>query len=188
MLSRKIKVFKTMKYCEEYTVLELKEMAKAQNIKGYSKMKKADLCELLNIKNRPVISRPPKTTLAKRQTRELEPIVLFTPNKKSTTTTTTTQLIPVEVVTTNGNKKAVTITAYIKPCDVKNLVFPCTIKKGVFVDKDDWTAYQTMKQKTRVPGRIDRAEYARQANLQFEIENEYLKNKKPHTQKVKFNI
>lgn len=188
MLSRKIKVFKTMKYCDDYTVLELKEMAKAKNIKGYSKMKKADLCELLNIGSRPIISQPAKTTLAKKQTRELEPIVLFTPNKKSKTTTTTTQLIPVEVVTTDDKKKAVTITAYIKPCDVKNLVFPCTIKKGVFVDKDDWTAYQTMKQKTRTPGRINRAEYAKQANLQFEIENEYLKNKKPHIRKVKFDI
>jgi len=191
MSLRKIRLVETTKYCDQYTVLELKEMAKAKNITGYSKMKKADLCKLLNIKNRPVVLQKPKNISPKRQTKELDPIVLFTQDeikKSSKASTVTTQLIPVEVVTSGGKKKAVTITAYIKPCDVKNLVFPCTIKKGVFVDKDDWTAYQTMKQQNRAPGRINRAEYARRANIQLEIENEYLKNKKPHTQKVKFNV
>jgi hypothetical protein len=127
-------------------------------------MKKVELCEALNIKIRPKTQSIVTTTLPKKPMKQLAPIVLVTSNKKN----------------------PVTVTAYIKPCDVKNLVFPCTIKQGVFVDKEDWVEYQKLKQKTRSLTRMDRVEYAKKANVELEIEKKALKSKKSHTQKVRF--
>lgn len=165
MTSTKIKMVNLSKYCDEYTVVELKALAKTKKIKGFSKMKKSELCEALGIKTRPEI-RTVVTALPKTQKpmKQLAPIVLVTSSKKN----------------------HVTVTAYIKPCDVKNLVFPCTIKQGVFVDKEDWVEYQKLKQKTRSLTRVDRTEYAKKANVELEIEQKALKSKKPHTQKVRF--
>lgn len=167
MASRKIKLVELKKYCDEYTVLELKAFAKTRNIAGYSKMKKAELCEVLNIKIRPPSTQREtqnEVELPKKPMKQLAPIVLVTSSKKN----------------------PVTVTAYIKPCDVKNLVFPCTIKQGVFVDKEDWVEYQKLKQKTRSLTRVDRVEYAKKANVELEIEKKALKAKKPHTQRVRF--
>ena len=168
MTSRKIKMVKLSKYCDEYTVVELKALAKTKNITGYSKMKKAELCEALNIQIRPPTTQKEarhETVSSKKPMKQLAPIVLVTSSKKN----------------------PVNITAYVKPCDVKNLSFPCTLKQGVFVDKEDWVEYQKLKQKTRSLTRMDRAEYARKANVELEIEKKALKVKKPHTQKVRFS-
>jgi len=189
---RKIQFVEPTKYCDNYTVIELKQMAKAKPITGYSKMKKAELCESLNIKNRPQLQHP-IPILSKRQMVSFEPIVLFDSNKKRTTSKKTSpknptdKLIPVEI-STGGKKTPVTMIAYMKPCDFKNLVFPCTIKKGVFVDKNDLIEYQKMKEVGRMPDRMNRAEHARLANIEAKIESEMLKSKKPHTSRVRFDL
>jgi hypothetical protein len=153
-------------------------MAKKRGLKGYSTMRKADLCVLLDIVDASIItvesskklnaphSEAPVSILKKRPTEALVPVTLC--------------IAPLENVRNAGNIKSTEIVIYIKPCDRNKLVFPCNIKSGVFMDQHIYDDYKKSY--------TDREEYARVANIELEKEKKELKIKKKFPKKVKFNL
>jgi hypothetical protein len=165
-----------------YTVLELKSMAKKRGLKGYSTMRKADLCVLLDIIDTPNVKSPkklntphseaPTSILKKRPTEALIPVTLHitqSPRSKNT-----------EHIKNMEHTKHTEIMVYIKPCDRYKLVFPCNIKSCVFMDQHIYDDYKKSY--------TDREEYARIANIELEKEKKELRAKRKSPKKIKFNI
>lgn len=104
------------------TVVELKRMAKERGIKGYSTMKKAELCKLLSI--------PPKQPLS--------------PTHGILRKRPTDALLPVSV-----NIGGTVIIVYIKPADRGNFKFPCIITSGEFLEYEGHDYQKLSKHITR---------------------------------------
>lgn len=168
MKSQKIKIpIITQNYCDSYTVFELKIMAKQQNISGFSKMRKAELCEALHLENlKPVtaLKAPPKNKI-------YSPVIIESSKPK---------IIP---NSKTQNKKT--------PCTKNNLVFPCYVKNGYFEDQRDWDEYQNLRTSRNYSNKynaINRFDRAKKANEELIEEKSILKNKTRVPRKVRFNI
>lgn len=159
--------------CTHYTVVELKAIAKNEKVVGYSKMRKAELCEVLKIKVPAMADLTQYPVLITTQSKQLSPT-----RRK----TSTTQISPSKKSSPRKTEQIVT-----KPCIKSNMTFPCKLKYATFVNEKDWNNYMKMKKLTENNTTISREEKIKIANADLEKEKRKLAKKTRSKPRVRFS-